>query len=86
VFVNSCSLTKEYSARHVPGSRLAEFTFSCHGVLTIETGKQSVLLVGRTSQQSSIPGAVRLARQPARGSLDHRAKQSSGVQCLPSWL
>jgi len=37
-----------------PGSRLAESTSSRQGVPKIETGKQSVLPVGRTSQQKSI--------------------------------
>ena len=52
MFVNE--KTKEWSARHVPGSRLAESTSSRQGVPKIETGKQSVLPVGRTSQQKSI--------------------------------
>ena len=52
------------SAGHVPRDRLAESTSLRQGVPKIKTGKQSVLPVGRTSQQNS--GA---ARQLGRRSL-----------------
>ena len=54
--------TKEWSAGYVSTTPLAESSFSRPGVPKIETGKQSVLLVGRTSQQNS-GAAVQLGRQ-----------------------
>jgi hypothetical protein len=45
--------TNQWSARHVSGSGLAESTSSRQVVPKIETGKQSVLPVGRISQQNS---------------------------------